>query len=251
MQSWVRLSSIENFFERKRKIIQIHNTSYCVKSQKVSLYFREIDSYRITHDPRHRLRTATIEKYLHYLFTRLATARDTSQAESETCKTHDVTRVRVNAHFRWTRSAPIHSHTRTETVYTPTTTPPAVFHLVSQSSCSYESRSIRRVFPIVFPHFSATCLVRIVKCHCGKNSELSMKYHTKMIRRVILMTFITFGVVHHASPTESLPSTLLGGIGNVANSATNFRKLRVFSLGELIDIERIANLQIKETLCNM
>lgn len=48
--------------------------------------------------------------------------------------------------------------------------------------------------------------------------------HRATRRALTLAICIILEVVVHASPAEPLPSTLLDGIGNVANSATNFRE---------------------------
>lgn len=56
-------------------------------------------------------------------------------------------------------------------------------------------------------------------------SLVSRTMKCRATRRALTITIcIALQVVVHASPAEPLPSTLLDGIGNVANTATNFRE---------------------------
>lgn len=70
----------------------------------------------------------------------------------------------------------------------------------------------------LFPRFSQrsylrSCHTRAMKCRVTSRVQMMMR-----------ITLIVGVAVVHASPIEPLPSSLLGGIGNVANTATNFRK---------------------------
>jgi len=123
------------------------------------------------------------------------------------------------AHFRWTCS---HFYIRTCTrVQAGTTVTRAaanatgattVFHLVSQLSCSHESGSIGLFFRVFRGRsYLRSCHTRTMKC------RVTSRVPTMM--RIALVVGVT---VVHASPAEPLPSSLLG---NVANTATNFRKL--------------------------
>lgn len=132
-----------------------------------------------------------------------------------------MTRARVyERHFRWTRS---HAHTRTWQGRS---------WLVHSSSKFYRRFFILSVSlpastgagrSVSFPRrVSRTDLVyeRAVTIHATtmKYRVMSRLPRTMMCVVVLAMTGAT------ASPTEPLPSALLGGIGNVANTATNFRE---------------------------
>lgn len=85
-----------------------------------------------------------------------------------------------------------------------------VFHLVSQLSCSHESGSIGLFFRVFHGSYLRSCHTWTMKC--------------RVMNRVSTMMHIALVVgvaVVHTSPAEPLPSSLLG---NVANTATNFRK---------------------------
>lgn len=89
-----------------------------------------------------------------------------------------------------------------------------VFHLVSQSSCSHESGSIGT--------FSAFFRGELVYRSCNTRS---MKCRiTSRVPTMMRIALVVGVAVMNASLAEPLPSSLLDGIGNVANTATNFRK---------------------------
>lgn len=74
-----------------------------------------------------------------------------------------------------------------------------------------------------FPRFSAIYLREKQAVIAPRTMKCRRTATTCRMSTMIRIALVGIAVVH-ASPTEPLPSTLLNGIGNVANSATNFRK---------------------------
>lgn len=87
-----------------------------------------------------------------------------------------------------------------------------------QSAFLLPRERVDRPLFLRFPRFPRWSYLR--SCHTR-----AMKYHVTSRAPMMMRIALIVGMaVVHASPVEPLPSIILGGIGNVANTATNFRK---------------------------
>lgn len=119
--------------------------------------------------------------------------------------------------FRWTFLHVYLVHSRTHTLVEARQLSDScivLFHLASRPSCFFESGSNGRTF-------ARDLTRRRVKSF---EKEIIMRFH--LDRRSILLIALALQAVS-SNPDEPVPS-IFEGIGNVANSATNFREFSFF-----------------------
>lgn len=162
-----------------------------------------------------------------------------NRAERVNADTNDTRAPVCECHFRWTGShARTHARGKQEGVDSFTA---AVNSIDGFSSCQSafllpRERVDRPLFRARVSRADLPVYERAVTTHARtmKYRVMSRLPTTMMCVVVLAMTEAT------ASPTEPLPSVLLGGIGNVANTATNFREsiqmtISMYRLGEFTE----------------